>query len=119
MNNFYSTSVLERCEGALECSIAYNAAHEIFKGHFPGNPIVPGVCTMAIVKELLEGALQQKLLLKESKAVKFLGLINPTMSPTINLTWKEEAGQINVTASLQESGTSLFKMSGSYTVANQ
>jgi hypothetical protein len=73
---------------------------------------------MAIVKELVEKALQQKLVLKESKGVKFLGLINPAMSPTINLSWKKEADQISVIASLQEGTSSLFKMSGTYTVVN-
>jgi 3-hydroxyacyl-[acyl-carrier-protein] dehydratase len=118
MNDFYSISAFERGEGSVKCQLHYNVAHKIFKGHFPGNPIVPGVCTMAIVKELLEENLQQKLTLKESKAVKFLGLINPSMSPTISLFWKEEENQINATVSLQEGTTSLFKMSALYNVAN-
>ncbi len=57
--------------------------------------------------------------LKEAKAVKFLGLINPAMSPMVKLTWKEEAGQINVSATLQEGATSLFKMSALYIPAIQ
>lgn len=118
MSSFYRVEDLKQERDTLACSVVYNATHEIFKGHFPGNPIVPGVCTMAIVKELLEEALQQKLTLKESKAVKFLGLISPSMSPTISLSWREEGGQINAIASLQEGATSLFKMSGSYAVVN-
>ena len=102
-------------DNSITCGVGYNAAHEIFDGHFPGNPIVPGVCTMAMVKTLLESALEEKLLLKESSNVKFLGLITPAMSPMLSLSWKEgEGGQLLVTASLTEDGTSLFKMSATY-----
>jgi 3-hydroxyacyl-[acyl-carrier-protein] dehydratase len=119
MNDFYSTSAFESDVDKLRCTIHYNSSHEVFKGHFPGNPIVPGVCTIAIVKELLQKALQQKLVLKESKGVKFLGLINPGMSPIMNLSWKKEEDQVSVTASLQKGASALFKMSGTYTVVNQ
>jgi 3-hydroxyacyl-[acyl-carrier-protein] dehydratase len=116
-NDFYRISAFEKSEDKLSCTLHYDAAHEIFQGHFPGNPIVPGVCTMAIVKELLEEALQQTLMLKESKTVKFLGLIDPSMSPAVSLSWKEEAGHIHATASLQDGSTALFKMSGNYVPA--
>src|ERR1041384_2991215 len=114
MNSFYSVSELEQEDGSLSCTLHYNAAHKIFEGHFPGNPIVPGVCTMAIVKEQLEKAVGHRLRLKESKTVKFLSLITPTMSPRLTVNWKEESGRITTTATLQESGTPLFKMSGTY-----
>jgi 3-hydroxyacyl-[acyl-carrier-protein] dehydratase len=113
-DNFYTTSALEKGEGSLTCTIHYNAAHRIFEGHFPGNPIVPGVCTIAIVKELLEEAITQKLLLASAPTVKFLGLINPSMSPVLTLTWKGEGGQTQTTATLKEGPRALFKMSGTY-----
>jgi hypothetical protein len=70
---------------------------------------------MAMIKALLESALEDKLLLKESSNVKFLGLITPSMSPTLNLSWKEgDDSQLQATASLTENGTNLFKMSASY-----
>jgi len=117
-NDFYTLNDWQRTEGKLSCRLAFAPAHRIFAGHFPGNPIVPGVCTMAIVKKILEEALQQKLVLKESKGVKFLGLIDPTMSPTMSLSWNEEAGRFNATASLQDGAAALFKMSGSYVPAS-
>jgi 3-hydroxyacyl-[acyl-carrier-protein] dehydratase len=119
MNDFYHISELEQGEGSLRCVLHFNTAHSIFQGHFPDNPIVPGVCTMAIIKELLEEAIQQKLMLKESRTVKFLGLIHPAMSPDVTLSWKEESGHISMTASLQEGTIPLFRMSGIYIRAMQ
>ena len=57
--------------------IKFNRSHEIFNGHFPGLPVVPGVCMMAIVKEFLEASLQKKLTLRSASQMKFLSLINP------------------------------------------
>lgn len=113
--DLYKISDYVKADGSITCGVSYDAAHEIFKGHFPGNPIVPGVCTMAMVKALLEAAVKEKLLLKEASNVKFLGLITPLMSPVLSLSWKEgEDAQLQVTASLVEEGTTLFKMSGVY-----
>ena len=117
-DNFYTSSELERGAGTLTCAIHYNANHQIFEGHFPGNPIVPGVCTIAIVKEILEEAVTQDLLLTGAPTVKFLGLINPSMSPVLTLTWKSEGSQTEATAILKEGSTALFKMSASYRIKN-
>ena len=35
-------------------TILVNEKHDVFKGHFPGNPIMPGVCMIQIIKELSE-----------------------------------------------------------------
>ncbi len=113
-DNFYSVSALEQSDSSLSCTLHYNAEHPIFSGHFPGNPIVPGVCTMAMVKVLLGQATGLSLMLAESKAVKFLGLISPDISPQLSISWKEEAGGITATATLHAGVTSLFKMSAFY-----
>lgn len=57
--------------------IVLNKDHDIFKGHFPELPVVPGVCMMAIVKELLEANTGKKLMLQSTLTMKFMALINP------------------------------------------
>ena len=102
-------------DNTITCRITYAPDHEIFKGHFPDNPIVPGVCTIGMVKSVLEKSLKKDLILKESGSVKFLGLITPTMSPTLNISWKEtEEGHLQATATLTEASTNLFKMAALY-----
>ncbi len=64
-------------ESTFTSKIYINKEHEIFKGHFPDLPVVPGVCMMQIIKELLEEQLQNKLQLKSAANIKFLSLINP------------------------------------------
>ena len=54
-----------------------NTEHPIYKAHFPGNPITPGVCIIQAAGELLEKKLGRKLYLKTVKNVKFLSIIIP------------------------------------------
>jgi len=62
---------------AIQATIRLNPAHDIFKGHFPGQPVVPGVCMLQIIKEFLEEQLQRKLQLMKAGNVKFLTVLTP------------------------------------------
>ena len=68
-----------------QVSVLINEKHEIFKGHFPGNPIMPGVCMMQIIKELTEQITEKKLIMQSLSNVKFMALINPDVTPKLNL----------------------------------
>ncbi len=64
--------------------VALNPSHGIFNGHFPGNPVLPGVCTVQIVKELLAHYLKNEVLLKKAGTIKYLSFINPQANRLIN-----------------------------------
>src|ERR1700679_214550 len=93
IDDFYSCADIVQQDNEYSCRIAFNAAHDIFKGHFPGNPVVPGVCTMEIVKELLQQQVSQPLMLRSTGNVKFLGLVTPDVEPVVKINWKaDESG---------------------------
>ena len=116
INDFYTCHDIEIAEHVLNCRIVFNAAHSIFKGHFPGQPVVPGVCMMEIVKELLQQELEKKLILRTSKSVKFLGFITPDVQPAIKITWKEADGVYSVNALFSSGAAALFKLDGVYAI---
>jgi 3-hydroxyacyl-[acyl-carrier-protein] dehydratase len=66
-------------------TILVNEKHEILKGHFPGNPIMPGVCMIQIIKELTEKITQKTLMIQTLSNVKFMALINPENNPELRL----------------------------------
>ncbi|MNK36741.1 (3R)-hydroxymyristoyl-ACP dehydratase [compost metagenome] len=66
-------------------TILVNAKHEVFKGHFPGNPIMPGVCMIQIIKELTESITKSSLMIQSLTNVKFMALINPEVTPELRL----------------------------------
>lgn len=86
LKDFYKVVSIENtAENKYLVQIFINAEHEVFKGHFPGNPIMPGVCMMQIIKELTEQISQSSLFMQSLSNVKFMALINPFNTPELRL----------------------------------
>ena len=86
LKDFYTVEKLENVsEGKYEAVVVLNNGHDIFKGHFPGNPVTPGVCMMQIIKELSEQILGSSLFMTTASNVKFMALINPEINPVLRL----------------------------------
>lgn len=58
-------------------TIRQNKSNEIFKAHFPGNPITPETCLIEIARELCEKHIGKSLKIRFLKSVKFFNIITP------------------------------------------
>jgi len=114
LNDFYTCQDVIRNDADFSAVIIFNAGHDIFKGHFPGHPVAPGVCMMEIVKELLQQQTGKKLMLHTAGNVKFLQLITPDSQPLLNLQWKENENGYSVNATFRSESSFLFKLDGKY-----
>lgn len=86
LKDFYKVLSEEKTGDAkYNFRILVNANHEVFKGHFPGNPIMPGVCMIQIIKELSESITKSSLIIQTLSNVKFMALINPETNPELRL----------------------------------
>jgi 3-hydroxyacyl-[acyl-carrier-protein] dehydratase len=86
LKDFYTVISLENpSDSKFIAKIKVNENHEVFKGHFPGNPIMPGVCMMQIIKELTEKITDSTLFMQSLSNVKFMSLINPFVSSELLL----------------------------------
>ncbi len=114
LNNFYTISEWNTLENELHVSIKINPWHEIFKGHFPEQPVVPGVCMVQIVKELLEQNFQRKLLFSRGHQIKFLQLVVPHEDDIIvaHIKWNTAADGYNILADFKKDEAVVFKLSG-------
>ena len=84
--NLYSIKKSEMIDDFnFNIQIELNSKHEIFDGHFPNNPIMPGVCMIQIIKELTELFTSQKLFLSKVSNVKFMAIINPFTHSILDL----------------------------------
>ena len=55
LENFYKIiHRKEREDGKQAIEIELNPGHVLYQGHFPGQPVVPGVCTLQMIKESAE-----------------------------------------------------------------
>lgn len=86
LKDFYIVNTLNHDNGLATASITINKNHEVFKGHFPDNPVTPGVCMMQIIKELTEQVIDKKLFMESASNVKFMAIINPEKTPDLDLT---------------------------------
>lgn len=86
LKDFYTILSEEKIsDSKYTFTILVNEKHEIFKGHFPGNPIMPGVCMIQMIKELTESITKSTLMIQTLSNVKFMALINPEATPELRL----------------------------------
>ena len=65
---------------AIEKSLIIAPSHPSLPGHFPGNPIVPGVVILEEVLDLIGQSLNQPLMLANVPLVKFHSPLRPNES---------------------------------------
>ena len=65
---------------AIEKSLIIAPSHPSLPGHFPGNPIVPGVVILEEVLDLIVQSLNQPLMLANVPSVKFHSPLRPNES---------------------------------------
>ncbi|HYM93874.1 MAG TPA: 3-hydroxyacyl-ACP dehydratase [Chitinophagaceae bacterium] len=104
-------------EGIINATLELNKRNKIFKGHFPGEPVLPGACMLQMVKEVLETTLNIPLRLKKADQIKFLGLIDPGINNILKLdiTYRSaDDNNVSVTASFTAQKEICFKFRGTF-----
>ena len=116
--DLFTFSGLQTKDGTIKTDILLNESHPIFKGHFPGQPILPGVCMLQIIKEIAESATRKKIQLVKAGNLKFLSFIDPYQNKHIQLEMKiiDDLERIKVDAQLFDKGTVVFKFNGVFAV---
>ncbi len=101
----------------VTATVIFNENHSLFAGHFPGNPIVPGVVQVQIIKNLAEKHLGRNLFLTQAKNIKFLSVISPLANPKVEITLLFGAIIVDdypIQASIRSSSITFMKFSGIY-----
>lgn len=117
LNDLYTISRFTSEEGAIEASLEIHAGHRIFEGHFPGQPVTPGVCMMQMIQEIAEKAVGCRLQLLTADDMKFLAIIDPVRNNKVEARLKIMAvdeDQLHVVASLFKDELVHFKFKGSF-----
>ena len=120
IEGLYTILFQEKNEQGLTATVKLHKEHEVFKGHFPGNPVMPGVCMIQMIKELTESHLKKDLFLTVASNVKFMAIIDPTVNETIdlslNITKENDIVKVKNTTSYDE--TVALKLSATFKVLN-
>jgi 3-hydroxyacyl-[acyl-carrier-protein] dehydratase len=115
LNDFYTYVDVSRNENQFSCKVIFNEAHDIFKENTQA--VVPGVCMMEMVKELLQQTLGMSLWLRNAVKVKFLQFITSDVQPVIDIRWNEQEAGYTVDACVRYGDDFCFELGGNFEYA--
>lgn len=122
LEDFYQVNQFtQEAETKYSVEIQLNKLHAIFKGHFPGNPITPGVCMIQMIKELCERITEQELFMHQVTMIKFMALINPELNPNLRLEidiQPSDESNLKVKNNIYMDEVLAMKFSGSFSIKN-
>jgi 3-hydroxyacyl-[acyl-carrier-protein] dehydratase len=113
-DSFYHITSLNHQDNTIMISLQFNSGNEIFAGHFPGQPVVPGACMLQMVKEILTEAFGANYQLKKADNLKFIAPVDPRIAEDtkMKISYKNLDADIQVNTQLSVNGVTCFKMQG-------
>ncbi len=89
LKDFYTLIELDSSDKEnIKAIIDLNKEHEVYEGHFPGNPVVPGVCLTQLIKEVMEKVENMELSLVYADNIKFMAVVNPEINNRLQIDLK-------------------------------
>jgi len=84
MKNFYLVNATTTSNSSdYTFAVTLNKEHRIYQGHFPQQPVVPGVCMIQMIRELAEQATGRTLMYSGISNIKFLSVVDPTINSNL------------------------------------
>jgi 3-hydroxyacyl-[acyl-carrier-protein] dehydratase len=116
VENLYRIIHLTHDSNSIRADLEIDSSHEIFKGHFPSIPILPGVCMVQCIKELIDHTLGIRTRIEKADMIKFISMLNPLESTNIHadIVLKDKSDtRIVFQATLKNNEQILLKYAGS------
>lgn len=112
-NRFYTVESTNTEGNAHKVVVKIDPQHPIFDGHFPQQPVVPGVCIIQMLKECFSDLLGKSIRYTSIPSCKFISSIIPSDDPVeISIV----AGNENTfQAVVSFNGAVMLKMKANYT----
>ena len=95
-------------DSAIRAALSLPGNFAPFNGHFPGNPILPGIGQISLITEILKKAYRRNFTLVTVKRIKFMAPILPEMS--LSVTVKNDNGIVNADITSGENKLSNLKL---------
>jgi 3-hydroxyacyl-[acyl-carrier-protein] dehydratase len=99
LNDLYTIQSLTETDHQIQATVKLKSDHAIFKGHFPGQPVLPGVCMMEMISEITGEWLRQSFGIAGGPMIKFLHMIDPQKNPQVSLEIKYQYETDRITTS--------------------
>jgi 3-hydroxyacyl-[acyl-carrier-protein] dehydratase len=118
LNDLFFILQRETSSESVKARIAINEHHKIFEGHFPGKPVVPGVCMVQIILEIMETVVGKPVRLTEADAIKFLTVMSPkeNKESEVTVNYIVEPGRFLINANIFSGPVIFLKLKGVLTI---
>lgn len=93
-DSLYTIQNISGEDNIIEAAIQLDGNHDVFKGHFPGQPILPGVCMLQMAKEILEIFFHNKMQLLKAEDIRFLAVVDPTQNKELRFVIQYDVSEI-------------------------
>lgn len=117
-DNLYTITSQKQDEASAVFQVQLHPEWPIYKAHFQGHPITPGVCIVQMLQELLQIHLHRKLDLWKAKNVKYVSIVSPEevteLTITFSKTEPQPDGSLKVQAQVENGETLYTKLSATF-----
>ncbi len=117
-DNLFSIMSQAQEDGQPAFQVRIHKEWPIYKAHFPGHPITPGVCIVQMIQELLQVHLGRKVSLRKAKTVKYTAIISPDEVSELSVSFpkieEQEDGSLKVQAQVAGGETIYTKLSATF-----
>lgn len=112
--SFFTITEVIQSQTGHEVKVRLNPGHPVYEGHFPGNPVAPGVMLTDMVRRVAEHLLGRPVRLTSARQIKFLNVVDPGKVIELNLSTKITPGEQGhaLVCSATSEGTTYFKIIG-------
>ena len=120
LQNLYKIKDSQTTEKGFRYSVKLNDKHEVFNGHFPGNPVVPGVCLIQIIEELIVHELKRDLKLYKAGNIKFKAALIPKSENIINFDYElnfNETSSLTAKCEISDLERTYMSFKGEFNIA--
>lgn len=95
MHDYFTVNSRSGSDGRFSYEITLNPGSEVYKGHFPGNPVSPGVFNMGMIAACASDAAGRELHIRNVSRCRFLAIISPSETPSLNIEFSVSAAAGN------------------------
>ena len=117
-DNLYTILSQQQEDGHHVFHLRLHPEWSIYKSHFPGHPITPGVCIVQTVQELLQRLMHRRLTLVQAKNVKYVAIISPEEVSDLTVSFpkieQQPDGSLKVQAQVASGSTIYTKLSATF-----
>ncbi len=85
MNELYEIEDVKTELGSITARVLLNGRHPLFSGHFPGQPVMPGVCMMELIRDVARKSTGKSLRITGGPMIKFLNMVDPQKTAALSV----------------------------------